>query len=87
MKRKEKIWMLKIILKKTLKRFVIPKKACFGDRFGKTVFDESDGEEGSQEIFGSDEEKFGDERLDEEGNNEMKDNIKEKEEGNKPNDM
>ena len=73
--------------KKTLKRFVIPKKACFSDRFGKTVFDESDGEEGSQEIFASDEEKFGDERLDEEGNNEMKDNIKEKEEGNKPNAM
>ena len=36
-KRKEKIWMLKIILRK---HSVIPKKACFGDRFGKikTVF-------------------------------------------------
>ena len=58
-----------------------------GSARSRRSFDESDGEEGFQEIFGTDEEKFGDERLDEEGNNEMKDNIKEKEEGNKPNDM
>ena len=34
----------------TKQPFVIYKKGCFGDRLGKMVFDESDGEEGSQEI-------------------------------------
>ena len=52
---------------------------------GKRVLRKSDEED--EELGGMDEMKFGDERLDEEGNSEIKDDNKEKEEGNKPDDM